>query len=273
MSNTPWNNQGTQTVYMSGIGNSFGFGNSLSQYWSGRDTFFNPDNGGGQYTQGQRAMSSWTNKSWVYIWGQGGTFGSPNGYTNIYINQGQGGATWQSVNMQTYYLARVFIRNFSGFVVGYGGTGGRSWQGSNANPGSYAGTNAFNIQGTASYTLCRVQGTQVWGGGGGGGAGNQGNRANQGLLIQRQFSPAGGGGGGGGAGFGPGGGWPDARYQGQGGTGGGYYAGGAGGNGDRSPAGGKGGDYGQGGTPGQGGGAGSPAGQQLGGGWQGVWIY
>jgi len=277
MSNVPWNNQGTQTVYMSGIGGAFqGLGYSLNQYWNGRDHFYNPDNGGTWYDQGQRAMSSWTNKSWTYIYGQGTYVGAPNGYTSVYVNQGQGGC-YQSVYWQIGYIPRVFIRNYT-YTTGYGGTGGRILQGYPFNPGASPGTPAFNIQGTAGYLIVRYQGFTLAGGGGGGGAGQQGSvYSYNAARAQGQYQTTGGGGGGGGGGFGIGGARPDAGRQGGTSQNGFATSGGAGGanGGSGAYTGGSGGSPGQGGASPPGGGyvGGGAAGQNVAGGWQGSWIY
>lgn len=276
MANVPWNHQGAYTVYMSSIGNSFGKGFSLSQYWNGRDEFYNPDNGGGWYDQGQRTINSWRNKSWVYIYGQGGTFGSPNGYTNIYINQGQGGS-YQSVYFQSYYLARVFVRNYT-YTTGYGGPGGRILQGYPFNPGAGNGQPAFNIQGYAGYVQIRTQGYTLNGGGGGGGAGQQGYSYNYNAArAQSQYQSTGGGAGGGGGGFGVAGLPPDAGRQGGAAQAGFATTGGAGGSngGPGAYSGGAGGSPGQSGFSPPGGGyvGAGVAGQNVVGGWQGIWIY
>lgn len=267
MANVPWNRQGTQTVAMSSVRDSFqGLGSALSQYWNGRSSFFNPDNGGNNYTQGTRGMSSWLNKSWIYVYGQGGTFGSPNGYTNIYIGQS---ASYQAYNLQTNYNARVFFRNFN-YANGYGGKGGRNLQGYPFNPGAENGQGGVNIQGYSSYVIVNTQGYSLLGGGGGGGAGNQGQN-----FPTRQ--PAGGGGGGGGGGFGAAGDRPDAGRQADTAQGGFAQAGGGGAwAGTQGP------------TPSRSGGGGGPAGNAGGGGgwagggaagpnvqgqWGGAWVY
>jgi len=279
MANVPWNHQGAYTVYMSSIGNSFqGLGNALSQYWNGRDHFYNPDNGGTWYDQGTRSMDSWRNKSWSYIYTSGYnqgtgpygyTIGSPNGYTNIYVVQGQGGS-FQSIYFQTYYLARMFIRNYT-YTTGSGGTGGRILQGYPFNPGASPGQPAFNIQGYAGYVQVKTQGFTLNGGGGGGGAGQQGST---GPAAQRQNT--GGGGGGGGGGFGTGGARPDASRQGGTSQNGFSTTGGAGGSNGGSGAytGGSGGNPGQSGFSPPGGNyvGGGAAGQNVVGGWQGIWI-
>lgn len=266
MANVPWNRQGTQEVRMQSISQTWQLGTRLSQYWNGRSTFFNPDNGGGNYDQGQRAMSSWLNKSWVYIYGQGGTFGSPNGYTNIYIGQA---ASYQSYNLQTNYLARAFFRNFN-YANGYGGAGGANRQGYPFNPSAQPGRGGVNIQGYAGYVIVNTQGFILVGGGGGGGAGQQGQNP-----PTRQ--PAGGGSGGGGGGFGAAGGQPDSARPAQPAQAGFAQAGGAGGNattGNPAPSrsGGSGGQAGQAGNGGAWAGGGA-AGAVVEGGWQGLWLY
>lgn len=274
MSNTPWLRQGTQEVRISQINAVFQKGNSLSQYFNGNGTFFNPDNGGNQTSTGQRAMSSWLDKSWVYIWGQGGTYGAPNYYTNIYLTQGQGAAMYTAVNLQTNYNCRVFARNAC-YVNGYGGSGGANRQGYPYNPGASPGQGGISIQGYASQIIVNSQGYTLYGGGGGGGAGNQGSN---GPTNQ----PAGGGSGGGGAGYGAAGPQPDSGRQAQGAQAGFAQAGGAGGwAGTQGPnpsrSGGAGGAAGQAApnarTGGGGGAPGAPAGTPVTGSSGGTWYY
>lgn len=266
MSNTPWNNQGTQAVPMGGVGQALGWGTSMSQYYHQDSTYKVNYDWPSASTQGARGLSGVTNKAYVYVYGQGGTFGSPNGYTNIYYNQDAGvnGQSLQTIYLQQNYNARCWVRSFRQ-STGYGGAGGRNFQGNANNPPAYAGSPGVNVQNYLADFRWNSQGAYIVGGGGGGGAGVQGSRANQGLLIQSQFSPSGGGGGGGGGGYGPGGAAPDARYQGAAGQAGTSYGGGAGGGGGggNARAGGAGGGSGGYGTAGQGGGAGAGPGQAI----------
>jgi len=269
MSNTPWNCQGAQAVPMNGINQALGWGRSMSQYYhQDGNTYRAIYDWPTSSTQGARGLSGMTSKAYVYIYGQGGTFGSPNGYTNIFFNSPDASNLYtqcfQSIYLQQNYNTRCWMRSFRQ-TTGYGGSGGRNWQGNANNPPAYAGSPGVSIQGYVSEFRWNSQGYYIVGGGGGGGAGAQGSRANQGLLIQTQFSPSGGGSGGGGGGYGPGGTNPDARYQGQYNQGGGAYTGGAGGagGGGNARAGGAGGNSGNWGTGGQNGGGGAGPGQGL----------
>ena len=264
MSNTPWNNQGTQAVPMNGVSQALGWGTSMSQYYHQDTTYKVNYDWPSASAQGARGLSGVTNKAYVYVYGQGGTFGSPNGYTNIYYNQtgGVNAQSLQTINLQQNYGARCWIRSFRQ-STGYGGAGGRNFQGNANNPPAYAGSPAINVQGSVLDLKLNSQGYYIIGGGGGGGAGAQGSRRNTPTILN-QFSPAGGGGGGGGGGYGLSGGFPDARYQGVGGGPGTTYGGGAGGNGAApGRAGGAGGASGGYGTTGQGGGAGAAPGQTI----------
>lgn len=266
MSYTAWNNQGTQSVPMFSVNNTFGWGYNMSQYYNNTGTYKVNYNWPGSPVQGSRGLSGMASIAYVYIYGQGGTFGSSNGGTTVLYNQGQG-QTVQTVNLQASGN-RMWVRNFTQ-ATGYGGGGAGNLQGQNTRPASSAGSPAFRVQGYIPEFIFNSQGYYVVGGGGGGGAGNQGNRANQGLLVQSQFSPSGGGGGGGGGGYGAAGPGPDARYQGGGGQGGfSYGLGGGGGNGgggrgaNNGAPGGNSGNYG-----GNAGSTGSPPGQAVSGSW------
>ena len=262
MANVPWNAQGTPTLSLASAGQAFfgitaaaGQTTAMSNLYSFNGAFWNPDFPS-QSTAGTRGMSGLQNRSFVYIYGQGGTFGSPNGYTNIYINQAQGNFA-QTVNLQTNQGARCWIRNRTQ-ISGAGGAGGQGGQGGPGQAG-FGGAAAFNIQGYSGDFRLNSQGYYVVGGGGGGSGGNQGSAPNQ-SRYDSQYSPSGGGGGGGGGGFGAGGNTPDARHQGQAGQAGGYYnLGYGGGGGPRAGGGAPGGNSGNyggnaahpGGAPGQ----------------------
>lgn len=236
MTYNPYNNFGGegQLRYIGqaffGVANYAGQGMPMSALYNGNGTFFNRDIPAYVPNQGQRSIGNMRSKSWWYVTTQGGYVPYNNGSTEIVINQGQGGQTWQSVNIASG-PQRVWVRTFTGQSIGYGGTGGKNFQGY-AQPGT-PGTATFNVQGYANEFIVNGQGTTVYGAGGGGGAGQQGRRTTQGLpyTFASQFAPSGGGSGGGGAGFGVGGQTPDARYQGGAGQPGGYFTGGAGGGG------------------------------------------
>ena len=248
---------------MQSINQAMGWGFSMSQYYNNMSGYNFKTNYEWPTSPNQGARGLWgvTNKSWVYIYGQGGTFGSPNGYTNIYYNSypGQGAQSIGTVNLQTYQGARCWVRNYAQHI----GSGGAGGQGGLSGPGQggFAGGAAFNIQGYSGDFRLNSQGYYVVGGGGGGSGGNQGSSPNQGRYDS-QYSPSGGGGGGGGAGYGAGGNRPDARYQGQAGNAGGTYtAGTAGAGGNRAGPGAPGGNAGvAGGNAARPGGA---AGQQI----------
>ena len=264
MANTPWNNQGTQTAPMNSVNQILGYGLSMSQYYhTGQGNKVNW-NFPTLSTQGSRGLRGVCSMALMQIYQQyGGSFGSNNNSTTIFLNQPA--QTYQTVYLQNNSNNRLWLRN-GAQATGYGGTGGRNLSGNNQNPPAYAGTAAFVVQGDVNTDFrFNSQGYNVYGGGGG--AGNQGNRANQQQLIQYQSSPSGGGSGGGGGGYGPGGGTPDARYQGGAGQNGftfGAGAGGGNGGGGRGAndgaAGGNSGNYG-----GNSGGPGAPPGGQIGG--------
>lgn len=270
MSSNPYNNFGGegQLRYIGqaffGVAGSGGQSMPMSAMYNGNGTFFNRDIPAYVPNQGSRSIGNMRDKSWWYVTGQGGYVPYNNGSTMVVINQAQG-QTFGSVNIQSA-SQRVWVRNFAGQAIGYGGQGGKNFQGY-AQPGTN-GTPTFNVQGYVGEFIVNAQGTTVYGSGGGGGAGRQGRRTTQGLpySFATQFAPSGGGSGGGGAAFGAGGQTPDARYQGGAGAGGGYFTGGGGGGtggGQGAGNGGAGGGANVGGQAGQGGGAGGGAGQNI----------
>jgi hypothetical protein len=249
---------------MNGVSQALGWGTSMSQYYHQATTYKVNYDWPSASTQGERGLSGLTSKAYVYIYGQGGTFGSPNGYTNIYYNYdgGAGSQSLQTIYLQQNYAARCWVRSFRQ-STGYGGAGGRNLQGNANNPAAYAGNPAINVQGSVVDMKFNSQGYYIVGGGGGGGAGGQGSRRNTPTILN-QFSPAGGGGGGGGGGYGAAGLTPDARYQAGPAQAGTTYGGGAGGSGAApGGSGGAGGNSGSYGIPGQGGALGAAPGQTI----------